>query len=221
MPRKTYYSILGVPRSESAGGIRTAYRDLAKRLHPDVTGDDTTRAFQEVTEAYGVLSDPERRRDYNRALELADNEDFPVRPHPPVEAFGGGPLTVLGRPDTIRPSFGAMYERSMRNSGIGVPTSRRLEALNVEVLLTPEEAAGGCVLPVCVPAFSRCPRCRGSGRDWVSGCACCGGEGVLETEEMVRIPIPAMTPPGSVLEIPLQDLGIHDFFLRLHIFSEA
>ena len=222
MARKTHYTVLGISRSESVGGIRAAYRDLAKRLHPDVAGDRTTRAFQEVTEAYSVLSDPERRHDYNRALEQADDTESAVRYRSPVEAVIRAPLAVLGQPETIRPSFEAMYERFLRNfTGIGVPKSERLEGLNIEILLTPEEAARGCVLPISVPAFSRCPRCRGSGRDWLSGCAWCGGQGVIESEEAVRVWIPAMTPPGSILEIPLQGLGIHNFFLRLHVFSEA
>jgi DnaJ-class molecular chaperone len=62
MDGRTYYMILGVPRTESPGGIRSAYRDLARKLHPDVAGEQATRAFQEVTEAYDVLSDPRRRR---------------------------------------------------------------------------------------------------------------------------------------------------------------
>jgi molecular chaperone DnaJ len=222
MSRKTYYAILGVSRSESAGGIRAAYRDLAKRLHPDVSGDGTARAFQEVTEAYGVLSDPERRRDYNDALQRADEQKSPLRSRSAAEALVREPLTVLGHPDTIRPSFDAMYERFLRNfTGIEVPKSERLEGLNIEILLTPQEAARGCVLPLCLPAFSPCLPCRGSGRDWVSRCPRCGGQGVIETEERVEVRIPAMTPPGSVVEIALEGLGIHNFFLRLHIFSEA
>ena len=132
------------------------------------------------------------------------------------------PLTVLGHPETVRPSFEAMYDRFLRNfTGIGVPKSERLEGLNIEILLTPEEAARGCVLPISVPAFARCPQCRGSGHDWVSGCTWCGGHGVVETEKTVAVRIPPMTPPGSILEVPLQGLGIHNFFLRLHVFSEA
>jgi DnaJ domain len=52
MDGRTYYMILGVPRTESPGGIRSAYRGLAKKLHPDVAGEQATHAFQEITEAY-------------------------------------------------------------------------------------------------------------------------------------------------------------------------
>jgi molecular chaperone DnaJ len=220
--RKTYYVILGVPESESPGGIRAAYRDLAKRLHPDVAGEQATRAFQEVTEAYDVLSDPERRRQYNHQLKRAeDRQGVPVhvgRPAPFVRES----RSILGNPEGVRPSFEAMYDRFLRNfTGIGVPKAERLEGLNFEVLLTPEEAWHGCVVPVQVPVFSRCPDCGGSGRDWVFPCTHCREQGMIETERLVRIEIPPMVPSGTIYELPLRGLGIHNFYLRLHVFVEA
>src|SRR5690242_4584146 len=97
MERKTYYMILGVSSTESDRGIRAAYRDLAKRLHPDVAGEQATRSFQEVTEAYGVLSDPQRRREYNDKLSRADG-GVPVRRSPP-DPFVREPVTILENRD--------------------------------------------------------------------------------------------------------------------------
>jgi molecular chaperone DnaJ len=222
MERKTYYMILGVSSTESSRGIRAAYRDLAKKLHPDVAGEQATRAFREITEAYDVLSDPQRRRDYNDGLErTSEAEVGPVR-RVPAEPLVRDPVTLIGNPDGILPSFDAMYERFIRNfTGIRVPKSERLEGLNFEVLLTPEEASRGCVVPVRIPVFSRCPECRGSGRDWVFPCAYCREQGMIENEEVLRFRIPAMVPSGSIYEIPLRGLGIHNFYLRLHVFVEA
>src|SRR5678815_1957158 len=105
MERKTYYMVLGVSSTESPRGIRAAYRDLAKRLHPDVAGPQATRAFQEITEAYDVLSDPQRRRDYNHKLKRAtDGDVVPIRRDPP-EPLVREPVTILQDPETIRPSF--------------------------------------------------------------------------------------------------------------------
>lgn len=56
MSGNTYYMVLGVSEAETAGGIRAAYRDLAKRLYPDIAGEQSTVAFQNVAEAYDVLS---------------------------------------------------------------------------------------------------------------------------------------------------------------------
>jgi len=132
------------------------------------------------------------------------------------------PVSILENRDGVRPSFEAMYHRFLRNfTGIGVPKSERLEGLNFEVLLTPEEASRGCVVPVGVPVFSGCPECGGSGRDWVFPCSYCRQQGMIEREEVLRVRIPPMVPSGSVHEIPLRGLGIHDFYLRLHVIVEA
>lgn len=223
MERKTYYMILGVSSTESDSGIRAAYRDLAKRLHPDVAGEQATRTFQEVSEAYNVLSDPQRRREYNNKLNRAADHGavISVRRSPPQPVVRE-PVALLGNRDSIRPSFEAMYDRFLRNfTGIGVPKSEQLESLNFEVLLTPEEASRGCVVPIGVPVFSRCPRCGGSGHDWGVPGAYCQQQGMIENEEPLRIRIPPMVPSGSIYEIPLRGLGIHNFYLRLRVFVEA
>jgi len=221
MAGKTYYMVLGVSRTESTSGIRAAYRDLAKRLHPDVAGVHATGAFQEITQAYDVLSDPVRRREYNHELRRAEEHKAPASQRR-VEPVVRAPVEILGNPDGIRPSFDEAYERFRRNfTGVGIPKSERLEGLNFEVLLAPEEKARGCLVPVAVPVFETCPICGGTGRDWVFPCISCRGEGMIETEEMVHIRVPPETSPGAIFEIPLRGLGIHNFYLRLHIFDQA
>jgi DnaJ-class molecular chaperone len=212
--------VLGVPRTESLHGIRAAYRDLAKRLHPDVAGAQATRAFQEITHAYDVLSDPERRRAYNHELSRAPEPDTPAQiRRAPISRT---PVGVLGNPDGVRPSFDEAYDRFRRNfSGIGVPKSERLEGLNFEVLLTAGEKARGCVVPVGIPVFETCPTCAGTGRDWVFSCLSCQEQGMIEREEIVHIRVPPETPSGAIFEIPLRGLGIHNFYLRLHVFDQA
>jgi len=205
--KKTYYMILGISRTETPSGIRAAYRDRARQLHPDVAGESTTRAFQELTEAYEVLSDPTRRHAYNTQLAVA------TRPRIPI--------SVLEDPDTIHPSFEEVYERFARNfTGLHVPKAERPVALEVEVLLTRDEAAAGCDVPVGGPAFQRCPRCRGSGWEWSYPCVACRRSGMIETERLVHVHVPPMAPPGTVYELALGGLGIHNLQLRLHVFVE-
>ena len=224
MERKTYYMILGVSSTESPSGIRTAYLDLARKLHPDVAGEEGTRAFQDVSQAYQVLSDPQRRREYNDSLRRAEQDEglvVPVRRGRAAPTMSE-PVSILGSREGVRPSFEAMFDRFLRNfTGLGVPKSERAEALNVEVLLSREEARWGCVVPVGVPAFHRCPECRGSGRRWALRCPVCEGHGVLEAEEQVRVRIPSLLSSRAIFEVPLDRLGVHNFHLRLHVFVEG
>lgn len=68
MAIKNYYIILGISPSASAEGIRGAFRQLAKKFHPDKAGCEKTAIFQDITEAYEVLSNPEKRKLYNQKL---------------------------------------------------------------------------------------------------------------------------------------------------------
>jgi molecular chaperone DnaJ len=184
-----------------------------------VAGARATRAFQEVTEAYEVLSDPQRRRAYNEKLR-PDGGIVLVR-RSATEPMVREPISILGQAESIRPSFEAMYDRFLRNfTRTGVPESERVEGLNFEVVLTAEEARRGCVARVSVPVFARCPQCGGSGRAWVFPCTYCRQPGMIESEELVRIRIPPTASSGSVYEIPLEGLGIHNFCLRLHVVVE-
>ena len=208
MEKKTYHMVLGITRTETSTGIRAAYRDLARRLHPDIAGEAATRAFQELTEAYEVLSDPARRRAYNARLAVA------TRPR--------APISILGDAGTIHPSFEEVHARFARNfTGLHVPKAERPVALEVEVLLTRDEAAAGCDVPVGVPTFAPCPRCRGARWEWSYPCATCRQSGMIESERLVHVRVPPMAPPGAVYELALGGLGIHNFHLRLHVFVET
>ena len=65
---RDYYEVLGVAPDAKAADIKRAYRQLARRYHPDISGGDRTVTFREVTRAYEVLRNPERRRTYDAAL---------------------------------------------------------------------------------------------------------------------------------------------------------
>jgi molecular chaperone DnaJ len=127
-------------------------------------------------------------------------------------------MSVLHDFETIRPSFEPLFERFLRNfTGERVPKGERLESLNIEVILSPEEAARGVVVPVGVPVFYNCPQCGGSGRDWLFPCIDCNAQGIIEEEETVRVGISPMVADRAVIEVPIHGLGIHNFYLRLHI----
>jgi len=218
MALKDYYLILGVPRSEPVSGIRTAYREMVKRYHPDVAGPSGAPRFRDIVEAYGVLSDCARRRDYNDKL-----GEEPPSPRAGAVQREAEPLmsqthSIFDCPESIRPSFDELLDRYARNlTGVGIPKAEREQGLNIEVVLSPEEALRGGELPVTMSVFRTCPVCQGAGEVWLFPCLGCDARGMVELHETVRVRIPPRVRPGTVFEFPLRGLDVHNFYLRVHI----
>jgi molecular chaperone DnaJ len=238
MELKDYYFILGVPRTATERDILRAFRELAKLYHPDRVGQQGTASFQDIVEAYAILSDPERRRHYNRSLsEYVDvtpsapsvgrtrPQAEPLVPEPrrygrhrQPEPLVPEPMSILHDFGTISPSFESLRDRLLQNfTGRGLPKAARCESLTAEIRLSPYEALRGARVPVGIPVFVRCAGCGGSGRDWFSQCPSCRGQGVVETERTVNVSIPPHVREGAVFEVPLRGVGIHNLFLRLHV----
>jgi molecular chaperone DnaJ len=219
MPHRNLYFVLGVSRGERPAGIRAAYRHLARKHHPDVAGNYGTAEFQEIAEAYRVLSDPELRRRYDESPR--GDERAPPRARRPAsqgEPLRAEPVSVMSHPPAVHPSFDAVLDRFLRNfTGRAVPKAERVEGLEFDLVLTPDEAARGGVLPIAVPVFVGCPDCGGSGHEWGFSCLACDGQGVVESEQPVGVRLRPMTPQGTIVEVPLEGLGIHNFRLRLHV----
>lgn len=230
---RTYYVVLGVPPDESAEGIRAAYRDRAKRLHPDRSEAPGSEAFRELRQAYEVLSDPIRRRRYDDELHRAERspvshaDSAPRRqPEPLVEAPWAEPLIPEDRTEdpvslfrdfqTIRTSREALRDRVARNfTGRDVPKAEHAEALTVELELTADQALQGGTVPLAIPVARPCPACDGHGSTGAFPCVHCGQTGWIEDEQVVRVRIPPGVRSGSVTELPLDGLGIENLYLRL------
>ena len=210
---KNYYVVLGVPPTESASGIRAAFRELAK-YHPDRAGA-----------AYEVLSDPQRRRLYDHSLREAELPSRPAaevivsRPDwPQPEPLGPEPRSLFRDYGNISPSPEEVYERFARNfTRRGISKAERPQALTVDVVLSPDEALRGGVVGIAVPVFRRCSACGGSGRDWFFPCLWCRQQGFVEQEETVGIELPPLLKSGTVIDVPLRERGIRNFVLRVHV----
>jgi DnaJ-class molecular chaperone len=203
MASRNYYVVLGVASDETEHGVRTAFRDLARQYHPDRMGPEGATPFREIAEAYEVLGDAERRREYDDSLRRAR-----VTP--------GETLVrrVSMRRDLAdaRPSEAAMFRRFERNfTGVGVPRAEGVEALNVEVAISEEEASKGTRVRLGVPVFAPCWGCRGR------GCDACGGHGTTEGERPITLSVPPMSGGGTTFVMPLAGLGIHNFYLRVRV----
>ncbi len=192
---RDYYDVLGVSADAGAEEIKRAYRQLARRYHPDISGDDRGVAFLEVARAYDVLSDPSRRRSYDSALPL------------PVRGYRGEWVSVDPLTDEVAidfPSVATVLDR-MRHAFFGGGPSVTLYA---EIVLTPREAFDGVMVPLDVPLRRTCPRCGGRGETWAEWCASCRGLGEVSTHHEMQVRVPAgvrsgalfrfsVTPPGA------------------------
>jgi len=170
-----------------------------------------------------VLSDPGRRRHYNHDLRESEQTPRPsVLRRSPAEPLVPRPPAIFDDGGKLRPSLEEFFDRYLRNfTGVGVPKAEREEGLNIEVVVSPEEAIHGGTLPVTLPVFRRCPVCRGTGEEWLFPCVACRAQGLIERREVVGVGIPPRVKPGTVVELPLRGLRLHNFYLRVHVLIGA
>lgn len=167
--RRDYYEVLGVARQASAEELKRAFRKIAMDSHPDRNPDDPAAAarFKEASEAYAVLSDPNRRRSYDMFGHAATD-------------FGGGPAV-----DFTDMPFGDLFE-TFFGGGMGGRARRerstRGDDLRYDMTITFEEAFTGIEKHIEVPRAVTCERCTGSGAEPGTGvetCGTCGGSGQI------------------------------------------
>jgi molecular chaperone DnaJ len=227
--KRDYYDVLGVTRHADAGELKRAYRKLAMELHPDRNpgNKDAENRFKEASEAYQVLSDPQKRAAYDRFGHAG-----------PGAGFGGAGFRDVG---DIFSAFSDIFGDIF---GGGGPTGRRGPArgadIETRVSITLEEAATGITKEISIlrnttcetcggngaapgsqpevcqqcggrgqvmhsqgflMISSTCPVCRGEGRVVRKPCINCHGSGVDQKEDTLQISIPAGVENGSTLRL--------------------
>jgi len=194
---KDYYKALGVAKDASGDEIKKVYRKLARELHPDKNpGDARAEArFKEVSEAYDVLSDPTKRKEYDEARSLfgagggfggfggfggggrrPNNVNFDVS-----DMFGGGSNSNLN--DLFDGLFGSSAGRTGPRRGAG---PARGQDVNAELTLDFEQAAHGATLPLRVSGAAACSLCHGSGAKPGTSprqCPTCHGSGFVSRNQ--------------------------------------
>jgi len=214
--------VLGVSPTETCSAIRQAFKELARRYHPDRVGPARLHFFQEILDAYHVLADPQRRSHYDRGLYHAGI----TAAGNAMSTFEGAGARDLPQPaPVLRTLFikDAPFEAALARvsgsltTGEAASAKEFAEGVTATIVLFPEEVARGGLLFLGVPSCTPCDRCGGSGREGLFPCSVCDGEGLLEEKEIVRIYVPPDVPDGTVMEMPLRGLGVHNFYLRLHI----
>ena len=172
---KDYYKVLGVVSTATDKEITRAYRKLAKQHHPDANPGSEER-FKEISAAYDVLGDPEKRKEYDE-----------VRAHGPVGGFGGpgGPGGTFRMEDMgdLSDLFGGLFGGGRTTRTRGPQRGADMEA---QLHLSFEDAVHGVTTSVNVPQEVRCSNCRGSGAapgTSTHTCPRCGGTGSLNDNQ--------------------------------------
>jgi molecular chaperone DnaJ len=228
--RKDYYVILGIASDASLEEVKSAFRRRAMELHPDTSGLESG-PFLEAQEAYGVLSDPERRRRYDRRtvpivtrrhpwgpaaepMVRARSQAEPLRAAESADGFREVPLADIFAQQS--PAFDELFDRLWSNfDTVSRPKSEGLESLTVEVVLAAEEAQLGGRVQVNIPARATCPTCGGSGAAGFYECWRCEGDSALTTEYPVLVPYPPGARDGYAVQIPLNRFGIENLYLTV------
>ena len=197
---KSCYEILGVPRDAPQKEIRQAYRRLARQHHPDVNpGDKGAEArFKEINRAYEVLSDPEKRRKYDRYGDQWEHaEAFEKAQHPDLSGQSGGRTFDLGDLFGRGGGFDSILE--------GIFGGRRGPARgqNVEYAteVTLEEAFNGTTRLLQMQSEEPCATCGGSGRIAGAVCHICQGVGALLRPKRLEVKIPPGARDGTRVRI--------------------
>jgi molecular chaperone DnaJ len=227
MAIRDFYEVLGVERGASDSEIKKAFRRLAQQWHPDVNQDAAAaQRFKEISEAYQVLSDPDRRQRYD----LFGTAD--VSGDPMAGGFGGfadifdaffgaaaGGAGRRGRPaagSDLRYDLRITFEEAVLGTEkeIEFPILARCETCDgsgakpgTQATTCPQCSGRGEVRAVRQTMLGQminvttCPRCRGEGRIVESPCETCGGDGRTERRRTLRVTIPAGIDEGHQIRL--------------------
>jgi molecular chaperone DnaJ len=218
---KDYYAVLGVPKNASASEIKKAYRKLAQQHHPDTKqGDaDAEDRFKEISAAYDVLGDAEKRESYDRVREMTASGFGP--------GFGGGaqgwPGGGAGFPGSVRYEqvnvddfsdlFGGLFGGAGRRGTRRQAGGRRGADLETAVTLSFDDAMSGTTVPIRIDGPAVCSRCHGSGAEPGTApvtCPQCGGSGEIAENQgffSMSRPCPRCGGAGRIVETPCTKCG--------------
>jgi DnaJ-class molecular chaperone len=203
---KDYYETLGTSKAATEDDIRKAYRNLARKYHPDVNPGDKSaeERFKEINEAYEVLSDPDKRKRYDQ---LGSNwkADSNFTPSPGgqssgVEFDGFDDSFNTGRGSSgFSQFFESLFGSGRRGARASAAFRMRGEDVDAEIKLALEEAHKGTVRAISLQLDESCPTCGGTGSKDGKACATCRGSGVVRRQKSFHVTIPAGVRDGSVI----------------------
>lgn len=220
MAKRDYYEVLGVPRTADAPALKRAYRERALQYHPDQNpGNPEAEAkFKELTEAYAVLSDPDKRAMYDRRG-FAEGAESGIDPGAFSEMFDNLLGDLFGRKKTRAEGRDLRYtlEISFEEAALGAKRTIKVPGKQSCTDCSGVGAKGGTAGTKPCPAcdgkgelkvqqgfFSvgkRCGQCFGKGRLIVEPCPSCKGEGLRTVEREFTVQVPAGVEDGATRKL--------------------
>ena len=204
--KRDYYEVLGIGKNATDAEIKSAYRKLAKKYHPDLNPGDkeAEEKFKEVNEANDVLSDPQKRQRYDQFGFAGVDPNYAAANGGGAGGFGGGFGGVdLG--DIFGDIFGGGFGGGFGGFGGGSSTRtanapRKGHDIQASVVLTFEEAAHGCSKKITINRQDTCPDCGGTGAAKGTSpetCPDCGGRGYVVTQQRTPFGVMQSQQPCS------------------------
>ena len=204
MAKKDFYETLGVSKNATAAEIKSAYRNMAKKCHPDLHPNDKEAEvqFKEITEAYEVLSDPQKKAAYDQYGHAAFEGG--------AGGFGGGnPFGGFAGAGGFSDLFEEMFNGFMGgNARSQAEMNMRGNDLRYDLTITLKEAFTGVKKQIEINTYVPCEKCNGKGGEDVETCSTCGGRGRVRRQNgffMVETPCPACHGTGHVITKPCAD----------------
>jgi DnaJ-class molecular chaperone len=234
---RDYYEVLGVSRGASADEIKTAYRKLARKFHPDLNPGDKAaeERFKELQEAYDTLSDKENRELFDKYGEnWKAVKQGGGQPPPGWEGARTASGPASGGFDFSGFDFGGMgggagfdiFEEMFSGGGGGGRRGRRRERgedVEAQLELSLEEAHRGGRHTLRMQAAEICPTCNGTGLVSDKTCQTCGGAGRVLKPKSIEVNIPAGVRDGSTVRLAgqggagMNDTQPGDLYLRIRL----
>lgn len=210
---KDYYKILGISKKADEKEIKSAYRKLARKYHPDVNPNDAAAEakFKEITEAYDVLKDPEKKKMYDK---FGDNWESAskVGDHFGGGSAGGFNVGGFNMGGAGGGGFESVFEQIFQNFGGGGGRGHMFQQIppqDVEQAMsfTLEEIDQGTRRGLTYQVQDACSQCQGAGHVQTNNqqlvqCPTCKGRGTIPNTRKVDVKIPAGVPDGKKLRVP-------------------
>ena len=178
MNKRDYYEVLGVSKNASETEIKSAFRKLAKKYHPDVSKEENAaEKFKEAQEAYSVLSDADKRANYDRFGHAAFDQN--------AGGFGGGfsGFQDFDASDILRDIFGGGFGFGSSFGGGSTKRPTKGPDLNVIFEMSFDEAAYGTETKVELNILDNCEDCDGKGGTGAKRCSECNGTGYIKEQQ--------------------------------------